>query len=213
MRRVKNKTMINLPEPQKRGRMSVEEAINKRRSIRDFSAQALSLQDLSQLLWAAQGITGEGGFGRSCPSAGALYPLEIYVVVKNINGLERGIYSYVVFQHGLEPVTRGDYSEELSDACLGQVFIAQAPLVISISADYERITWKYGERGIRYIWIEAGHCGQNISLQAVSLGLVSVPVGAFWDREVKKVLCIPQNFDPVYVIPVGYPKEKYKRRN
>lgn len=205
--------MINLPKPQTKGKLSVEEAINKRRSVRDFSPKALSLQDLSQLLWAAQGITGEEGFGRSCPSAGALYPLEIYAVVKSVNTLERGIYSYNVFQHGLELIARGNYSEKMADACLGQLFIAEAPLIILIGADYERTTWKYGERGIRYVHIEAGHCGQNVSLQAVALGLASVPVGAFWDREVQRVLTLPQNFDPVYVIPIGYPEEKIEGRS
>ena len=197
---------MELPQPQIKGKVSLEEAIKKRGSVREFSSRPLSLQDLSQILWAAQGITEKEISKRACPSAGALYPLEIYVVVKNIKGLEPGIYHYEVFQHRLELFSRGSYSERLADACLGQLFISEAPAVIVISAEYERITWKYGERGVRYVHMEVGHCGQNIFLQAEALGLATVPVGAFWDREVQKVMGIPQNHEPLYIFPIGYSK-------
>jgi len=197
---------LKLPSPDVRGKFSFEEVLNKRRSIRDFSPEPVSLGYVSQILWAAQGITEKDDFGRTSPSAGALYPLEIYVVAREVKGLERGIYHYDLFQHNLEIVTRGDYSQELAEACLSQLFIAEAPVVFVIAADYSRVTWKYGERGIRYVQIEVGHCGQNICLQAVALGLAAVPVGAFWDRQVKETIFLPDDLDPVYVIPVGYPK-------
>jgi len=197
---------MNLPQPQEKGEVSLEEAIKKRQSVREFSPRALSLKQLSQLLWAAQGITERENSRRSCPSAGALYPLEIYVVVKNLSGTEPGIYYYDAFKHSLEMVRKGNFSTRLADACLGQFFISEAPVVIVICAESERTTWKYGERGARYVHIEAGHCGQNICLQVQSLGLATVPVGAFWDREVQKAIEIPEEYEPLYIFPVGYPK-------
>lgn len=197
---------MNLPYPQERGEISLEETIKRRQSIREFSPQALSLNQLSQLLWAAQGVTERENSRRSCPSAGALYPLEIYVAVKNVNGVEPGIYYYDVFKHSLEIIRKGDFSTKLADACLGQFFIAEAPVIILICAEYERTTWKYGERGVRYVHMEVGHCGQNICLQVQSLGLATVPIGAFWDREVQKVTEIPEEHEPLYIFPVGYPK-------
>lgn len=197
---------MKLPQPQIKGRVSLEEAIKKRTSVRKFSPKPLSLQHLSQILWAAQGITQENDTKRTCPSAGALYPLEIYLVVKNVENLRAGIYRYDVFQHSIEFLSRGNYAERLADACLGQLFISEAPLVIVIGAEYERTTWRYGERGIRYVHMEAGHCGQNICLQVETLGLATVPVGAFWDREVKEVMDMPQNYEPLYIFPIGYPK-------
>jgi len=197
---------MKLPQPQIKGKVSLEEAIKKRVSVREFSPEPLSLQDLSQILWTAQGITQEENSKRACPSAGALYPLEIYVVVKNIKGLEPGVYHYEVFQHSLELFSRGNCSERLADACLGQLFISEAAVAIVIGAEYERTTWKYGERGVRYVYMEVGHCGQNICLQVQALGLATVPVGAFWDREVQEVIGMPQNHEPLYILPIGYPK-------
>jgi len=196
---------LKLPDCSIRGRLSFEEVLRKRRSIRDFSPEPVSLKEVSQMLWAAQGITGEEGFGRTCPSAGALYPLEIYILAKNVEKLEKGIYHFDVYQYSLEPVTKGDYSTQLAEACLGQMFIAQAPVVFIIGADHNRVTWKYGERGIRYVNIEVGHCGQNICLQATSLNLASVPVGAFWDKQVKEAVFMPESLHPLYIIPVGHP--------
>jgi len=196
---------LQLPQPFKKGEFSLEEVLAKRRSVRSFSPRPLSLKQLSQILWAAQGVTGEGDFGRTSPSAGALYPLEIFVVVKRVEGIEAGVYQYDPFRHTLELVTKGDYIQDLVEACLSQFFISQAPVVFVIAADYDRVTWKYGERGVRYVYIEAGHCAQNLCLQAVALNLASVPVGAFWDRQVKEVIFLPDDLDPIYVIPVGYP--------
>jgi len=196
---------LRLPRLRFKGKFSFEEVVKKRRSIRDFSSQPLSLEQVSQILWVAQGITGEDGFGRACPSAGALYPIEIYVEVSKVKGVEEGIYHYGVFDHSLELVTRGDYSQELAEACLSQLFIAEAPVAFIIGVEYSRVTWKYGERGMRYTDIEVGHCGQNICLQATALELAAVPVGAFWDRQVQEVVYMSKNIDPIYVIPVGYP--------
>lgn len=198
---------MRLPRPKTGGKLSFEEVVKNRRSIRNFSPRSVSLQHISQILWAAQGTTVEDGSGRACPSAGALYPVEMYVEVREVKELERGIYHYDVFQHSLEPVRRGDYSQNLTEACLTQLFVGQAPVVFIIGVEYSRVTWKYGERGVRYVNVEVGHCGQNICLQATALGLASVPVGAFWDRQVQEAMCMPQDIEPVYVIPVGYSGE------
>lgn len=189
---------IKLPEPKYRGNVSVEEAILKRRSVREFGGK-IKLEELSQLLWAAQGITGEewGYKLRSVPSAGALYPMEIYVAMKE------GVYRYLPEKHSIEQTRRGDAREELYRASLHQDFIKDAPAVIIIAAVFERTKSKYGERGIRYVYAEAGHVSQNIYLQCESLGLSTVAVGAFYDEAVQKALKLPRNHKPVYLMPVG----------
>ncbi|MCX7856874.1 MAG: SagB/ThcOx family dehydrogenase [Deltaproteobacteria bacterium] len=193
-----------LPEPSKKGQMSFEETIFLRRSVREFSDYPLSLKDLSQLLWVSQGKVKSGR--RAAPSAGALYPLEIYAVCGNVKGLTPGVYRYDSKKHSLQKITEGDRRIVLSSAALGQYWVKDAPLSIVISAIFERTTKKYGERGIRYVFIEVGHVAQNILLQAVALNLGAVPVGAFYDDEVKKALNIPSDEQPLYIIPIG--KEK-----
>lgn len=181
--------LIELPEPNHRG-ILLEEAIKKRRSLRSYSSAPLSLSELSQLLFSAQGITGNlhGQPVRTAPSAGALYPFEIYVVVNRVEGLSRGIYHYVVQEHALELVREGSFRGNITNAGLKQETLGDAGVTFVLSAIFDRTRSKYGERGFRYVYIEAGHIGQNISLQAVSLGLGSVPVGAFLDKEVNKLL-------------------------
>lgn len=191
---------IQLPQPLSKGKISLEEAIAKRRSQRSFSKKELTLEQISQLLWAAQGITGtKGGYSfRSAPSAGALYPMEIYALTKD------GLYHYLPERHALEILVESDLRGDLSGASLGQSSVREAALDIIICAIYERITFKYGERGKKYADIEAGHIAQNIHLQATALGLGSVPIGAFNDGEVKSILSLPKDHVPLYIIPVGY---------
>jgi len=192
--------VVPLPEPRLRGEMSVEEAIAKRRSVRSYTDEPLTLEELSQLLWAAQGITSPKGY-RSAPSAGATYPFEVYVVAGKAEGLKPGIYRYVPEKHALELVKPGDYRRELQRACLDQAWVGSAPVDIVLVAFYERTTEAYGERGIRYVHMEAGHIGQNIYLQATALGLGTVAVGAFDDDEV--ALLLGTDGAPLYVFPVG----------
>jgi len=182
--------------------MSLEEALAQRRSIRSFKEGPLKLSELSQLLWAMQGITDPRGL-RTAPSAGATYPLEIYVVVSNIQGLSPGVYHYMPQGHGLERIAEGDKRQVLYEAALRQAPVKTAPLVVVIAAEYERTVRRYGERGIRYVHMEAGHVAQNLCLQAVALGLGTVPIGAFEDEEVKNVLGLPEVHKPLYLIPVG----------
>ena len=194
--------LIALPEPRRTGEMSVEEAIAERRSIRSYRDEPLTLSELSQLLWAAQGITSANGY-RSAPSAGPTYPFEVYVVIGKVTGISPGVYHYIPEKHALEIVKSGDFRKALQDACLGQEWVGNAPVDIVLVAFYERTTKVYGERGIRYVHMEAGHIGQNIYLEATALGLGTVAVGAFDDRAVAKILGTEGN--PLYVFPVGRP--------
>lgn len=195
---------IRLPPPLLRGGMSVEEAIASRRSVRDFTGEPLHLSQLSQLLWAAQGITGRGGL-RAAPSAGATYPLEVYVAVAGggVEGLDGGVYHYSVEKHSLSRHLEQDLRGELSLAALDQEFIAEAPLDIVICARYQRTAWRYGRRAERYVHMEAGHAGENIHLQAEALGLATVMLGAFYDDEVSRVMGLDREVSPLYIIPVG----------
>lgn len=196
--------LIKLPDPITKGTVSLEEAIALRRSERSYAKLPLKLEQISQILWSAQGITDRRGF-RAAPSAGATYPLEIYAVVKDggVDGLEAGVYRYIPEKHALELVKEGDYSAELMSACLDQDWVGKAPLNIVIVAIYERTTRRYGERGKRYVYMEVGHVGQNIYLQATAIGLGTVAIGAFYDDEVKKVLSLPKEEVPLYVMPIG----------
>lgn len=197
-----NATVLRLPEPRYDSDFSVEEALLKRRSVREYAVANLTLQEVSQLLWAAQGITGPQGL-RTAPSAGALYPLEVYVVVGDVDKLTPGVYKYRPDGHELQESLDGDKRAELADAALGQAWISRAAVNIVITAVYERTTVKYGDRGVRYVHLEAGHVAQNVYLQAVALDLGLVSVGAFYDEQVKSILSLQENEQPLYIIPVG----------
>lgn len=198
--------LVKLPPPRTKGRMSVEEAIAKRRSRRTFYDEPLPLSALSQILWAAQGVTEPRLGFRAAPSAGATYPLEVYAVVGRVEGLEPGVYRYVPEHHALEPRISGDLRRDLARACVHQMWIAQAPFSVVIAAIYERTTRQYGSRGVRYVHIEVGHVGENIYLQAEAMGLGTCAVGAFVDSEVKRLLRLPPDQEPLYVMPVGRPR-------
>jgi SagB-type dehydrogenase family enzyme len=192
---------ITLPQPRHSGDIPLEEAIYLRRSTRQYSNEPLSLSDVSQILWAACGKT--EGWRRSIPSAGALYPLEIYLVAAEVEGVPSGLYHYDFERNILVKKIGGDLREDLANAALGQEMIKKAPATVVITAVYERTTGKYKERGIRYVHMEAGHSGQNIYLQAASLGLGTVAVGAFHDQRVSETLKLPQDHVPLYIMPVG----------
>jgi SagB-type dehydrogenase family enzyme len=198
-----NRDIINLPQPLLDGKISLERAIAVRRSVRSFSNNMLTLQELSQILWAASGIS-QGSY-RTVPSAGATYPLNCYAIVGYVENLDKGVYRYSVKNHGLKRIIPYDLRSALCRAALHQTFIEEAPLVIVITAVYERTTGHYGKRGIRYVHMEAGHAGQNISLQAVALGLGCVMVGAFHDDMVKDILSLEKGEEPLYIIPIGKP--------
>lgn len=203
--KVEHAQAVQLPEPALRGRTSLEQAIRKRRSVRDYTPEALTLAELSQLLWSAQGVTGEEGL-RSAPSAGALYPLETHVAVGKVEELAAGVYRYHPEVHRLSEVRAGDVRKELARAALKQACIEQGAVVIVLAAVYERTTSEYGEEGESYVHMEVGHVGQNVHLQAVALGLGTVMVAAFDEERVQGLLDLPAEERPLYLMPVGRPR-------
>lgn len=210
---------IPLPQPVLQGEMSVEEALLSRRSIRDFTGQQLTKRDLAQLLWAAYGVTQEIGNGpsflrgglKTAPSAGALYPLEVYALVANVEGIVPGFYRYMTEEHALERMLSGDLRKQLEDATGNQEMVIEAPLSIVFTAIYERTTNKYGIRGRdRYVCMDAGHAAQNVYLQATALNLGTCAMGAFTDEIVRQVLDLRPDEVPLYVMPVGNIKDDTK---
>jgi len=197
---------VKLPEPDRLGEVPFEEALARRRSVRSYSRTPLTLAGISQLLWAAQGITSKEG-DRTAPSAGALYPLELYVVAGNVSDLEPGVYKYRPKKHDLVRTMDKDLRSALAAVALDQSCIKNGSVVIVIAAIYERVTGKYGGRGVMYTHIEVGLAGQNIHLQAESLGLGTVMVGAFYEEKVAKLLNMPEKEIAVALMPVGRKKK------
>lgn len=192
---------ITLPQPRSTGSMSLEEAIYRRRSERSFLDTPLNTNQISQLLWACQGITDSQWNFRSAPSAGSIYPLEIYTVSKD------GVYHYSPLENNLVLIIKGDKRPNLARAALAQNFISDAPFVVIISANYNKTRLKFGSRAERYVNLEAGTATQNLLLQATSLGLKCVTVGSFWDDVVASSLNMPPDHDPLFIIPIGYEKK------
>jgi len=191
---------IALPTPRAKGALTLEETLARRRSVREFADTPLTLAELGQLLWAAQGITSSAG-QRTAPSAGALYPLEVYAVTCE------AVYHYEPQAHRIVVHLPGDWRRALYGAALQQNAILQAPTTIVIAAVPARTARKYGEeRTPRYVALEAGHAAQNVLLQAVALDLGAVPIGAFEDAKVQQVLTLPRDHQPWYLIPVGHSK-------
>ncbi len=190
-------TVINLQKPIKDSAISLEQAITRRRSRRKFILKDLTLEQIGQLCWAAQGQQAHSRY-RTTPSAGATYPLELLVVIRN------GLFQYLPAKHSLDKLSDQDLRADLASAAWEQKFIADAPLTLVFTAQFSRTTGHYGQRGIRYVYMEAGHAAQNVHLQAEALGLGSVAVGAFDDTSVSKVLSLSDNLEPVYMVVVGY---------
>lgn len=194
--------------PQLKGGMPLWEAIKLRRSVRDYRKDSISQAELSQLLWACQGVTARvSGYAlRAAPSAGALYPVETYLSVQNVEGIEKGIYHYAVREHELELIRAGDFRVALAEAALDQDFLAEAALVFVWTAVFARSKWKYGERAYRYVYLDAGHIAQNVALAAVALGLGSCQVAALYDNEVNETLGVDGKEESVlYLTSVGRP--------
>jgi SagB-type dehydrogenase family enzyme len=188
---------VTLPPPARKGEVSVEQAVASRRSHRRYLERPLTLEQMSQLLWSAQGITSEDG-RRAAPSAGACYPLELYLVCAE------GAFRYLPEGHRLRKEHDRDLRADLAAAAWGQEFIAQAPVSFVFSAVEERTTSRYQERGIRYVHMDVGIAAENLHLQAEALGLGSVSVGAFDDDAVARVVAMPKPEQALYIIPVGY---------
>lgn len=193
---------MQLPQPRTKSALSLEEALSQRRSIRAYRPGSITLVEVSQLLWSAQGMTGGAGF-RAAPSAGATYPLETHIAAGEADGLEPGLYHYEPATHSLTLVKAGDMRAELSEASLGQPCVRNAAVVIILSAVYERTTERYGDRGKMYVHMDVGHAAENVLLQATALGLGAVPVGAFRTRTIGAMLGFSETQVPLYLLPVG----------
>ncbi len=197
-------SLITLPQPSTNGGLALEQAIAHRRSVREFEGGSVSLAQLGQLLWAAQGVTHPRGL-RAVPSAGALYPLELYAIAADSGDIEAGVYHYRPDRHGLDRLVEGDFRSRFAAAALRQTWIERASVILVVAAVHARTMVKYGNRGRRYVAIEAGHCAQDIYLQAVSLELGATEVGAFSDAAVSRLLRLPEGQEPVTSIAVGQP--------
>ena len=203
---LKPEELITLPAPKTTGKISVEEALFSRRSVRTYTKEPITPDDLSRLLWAAQGVTSRAGSRdelRTAPSAGALYPLEVYAVAGNVEGVPDGVYHYLPREHALQKVCDGDLRRNLSGCALHQSQITDAAVDIIFTAAFERTTVKYGDRGVRYVYMEAGHAAQNVYLQAESLDLGVCAIGAFYDADVAKLLALPEDEVPIYILSIG----------
>jgi SagB-type dehydrogenase family enzyme len=224
--------IVILPAPRSAGDVSLESAILKRRSRRHFLPSPVSDSQISQILWAAYGYKDPSagqkpGRGvRTCPSAGALYPLEIYLVAGSVDGIERGLYNYIPAEHTLRRINRTnqqpgeefqpneasqpgeDIRPALYIACRNQGMILQAPATLLYTIIYSRVTARYGDRGIhRYVPMDIGHSAQNVYLQAEAMGLGTCAVGAFDDARVKEVIGLPDDEEPLYLLPIGVPSQ------
>jgi len=188
--------------------MSVEEAIQRRRSVRSYSTDPLGLETVSQLLWSGAGKTGDRDHQRAAPSAGGLHPLDFYVVVGEgrVEGLQAGVWRYHALDHSLSLGVRGDRRESLKMASLNQGMVEQASINIVVTIEFERTTRKYKERGRRYAYMDCGFACENIFLQAESVGLAMCPIGAFDDKRVSEVLGLPKEHEPALILAIGYPR-------
>jgi SagB-type dehydrogenase family enzyme len=203
----RSQAALPLPAPLQTGEISLEACLHERRSTRKYAPDAISLTEISQLLWAAQGVNRPGGF-RTTPSAGALFPLEIYLAAALVEGIPAGVYRYLPQGHSLVPLERGDMRGRLSSAALGQESVGEGAAVLVIAAAYRRTTGKYGRRGERYVHIEVGAAAQSVHLQAAALGLGTVFIGAFEDDLVRDVIGMPSSESPLGLMPVGRRVEK-----
>jgi SagB-type dehydrogenase family enzyme len=200
MSRLNAGTPADLPPPRRAGRMSLERAIAARRCVRDFTAKPLAAAQIAQLCWAGQGITEPREQLRAAPSAGALYPIELYLATAN------GVDRYQPKKHRLRRHLRRDVRPDLQRAALDQEMITQAPLCIVIAAAVKRTAHKYGRRAQRYCFMEVGHVAQNILLQATALRLAGVPIGAFEDRRVAALLMLPRHQRALCLLAIGHPR-------
>jgi len=201
---------IELPTPAHGSDMTLDDALRRRNSVRSFAGRPISLEQLSYLLWASNGIRRmeRGHEFRTVPSAGALYPVETYVIVHDVEGVPPGAYHYAIREHALEELRTGDLGPDITRAALGQRMCTDAAVVFVWTAIFNRSKWKYSQRAYRYVYLDAGHVGHSLALSAVSLSLGSCQVGALFDDEVNRILGVDGVEESVvYMSVVGYPAQ------
>lgn len=201
---------IRLPDPSLKGEMTVEESLRRRRSVRRYKSVSLNLMQVSQLLWAAYGISDSTTYSirklRTAPSAGATYPLEIYLMAGKVDGLVPGLYRYIPDNHALQLYSHGDIRTQVAEACLSQMMLAEAPASLVYSAVYSRTVSRYGDRGAeRYVCMDLGHSAQNVYLQATAMGLATCAIGAFDDEQLASIIKPPAEEKLLYLMPIGEP--------
>ena len=201
--------IYSLPDPGLRADSCLNPILQRRRTSRTFAARPVSMEEVTQLLWAAQGINAPDG-RRTAPSAGALYPLELHLVSGQVDRLPAGIYRYDAVRHALRAEIMDDMRQAVAQAALDQDWVAQAPAIVVITAVDSRTTEKYGRRGIRYVHMEVGHASQNLLLQAAALGLAAATVGAFDDERLHRLLRLPEGERPLVILPVGHPHQRVR---
>lgn len=201
-----SEAIIKLPPPDFTVNCDVNRALQERRSVREYADRPLTLKEVAELLWAAQGITSLGGY-RTAPSAGALYPLEVWLAAGRVEGLDKGLYRYDPRGHALKKIRATDVRDALAQGSLGQMWMASAPAMIIFTAVPARTKSRYGERGMRYVYMEVGHASQNVSLAAVALKLGTVVVAAFDDARIAKILELTSEEVPLYIMPVGHKQD------
>lgn len=200
--------LVSLPTDVNYSKLSLDVALKVRRSVRRYATTPLSLEQLSYLVWAANGVqrVEEGFVYRTAPSAGALYPIETYVLVNNVIGVSKGIYHYRVMDHALETLRPGEYAKDLAEAAMGQSSCNNCAFAFIWTAVFQRATWKYGDRAYRYVYLDAGHIAENVALTAAAMGLGSCPIGAMFDDEVNEIVGVDGiGESTVYMTTVGVP--------
>ncbi len=205
-KRYPDAAVVDLPPPALPQRFSLWEAMRTRRSVREFGGNPVSPDQLAGLLWSAQGITARvQGYGlRPAPSAGALYPLELYIAAHNVSSIAPGLYHYAVEAHQLEQLAQGDFRLKVARAALDQEVAYDANAVFIWTAIFERSTWKYKQRAYRYVYLDAGHSAQNVALAAVALGLGSCQIAAIYDDEANELLGVDGiSESTIYMTAVG----------
>jgi SagB-type dehydrogenase family enzyme len=195
---------VELPDPRRAGGLSLTEALSRRRTVREYAQEPLTIEALARMLWAGQGITGAGG-RRTAPSAGAIYPLRFYAVAGQVEKLPAGVYWYDPTRHALDLLIQGDRRTEVAAVALGQGWMADAPVMLVITAVMARAHVEYGNRAGRYVTLEVGHAAQNVMLEAVSLGLGTAAVGAFRDPALRDALGLAHGEEPLYILTLGRP--------
>ncbi len=196
---------VELPSPIAVSETSIEETLWQRKSVREYEKKGLTLQDVGQILWSSYGVNAPRGGGRTVPSAGAIYPLNFYLVAREVEVIEPGVYRYLPQAGSLSEIVAGTVSHELALACSGQDFVEKAPACLVFAADLTKMAEKYGRRGELYVYYEVGHAGENVYLQVQSLGLGTVAVGAFDEAAVGNLLGLAQEERVLYLMPFGIP--------
>jgi SagB-type dehydrogenase family enzyme len=205
---------VELPNFEPGKLLSLDAAIRQRTSVRHFTDKPISLGQLGYLLWTSTGIgrVEQGYEFRTAPSAGALYPIETYIVANNVKRLESGVYHYSIREHRLEEIRKGDFRRQITGAALGQAMCATAAAVFVWSAVFERSKWKYEQRAYRYIYLDAGHIAENLALAAVSLNLGTCEIGALFDDEVNAIIGVDGDEESaICMAVVGAPAQERRR--